>query len=188
MTCTTTNILLSQWDRVIFEKLTATGQGISSFHETQRFTIVFTTASHFSTSSARWIKSTASNTVSLRFILILSSRLLTCLQSSLFSLSFPTNCPYPLSLVPRRNACPIHLTILLSQLYLAKIINYEALCWAYFSTTLLLPPSLIRLLHCCSFLCGAIPPFSFLFPLVPHTAHGGNGILFSPFEAWMKVR
>jgi len=106
----------------------------------------------------------------------------TCLQSGRFSLSFPTICPYPLSLVPMRTTCPTHLTILLSQLHLAKIINYEALCWVYFSTILLLPPS-VRLLHCCSFNCSAITPFSVLFPLLPHTAEGGNGIVFSLFEA-----
>jgi hypothetical protein len=46
-------ILLSQWDRVYFKKLKATSQEISSFHEIQRFTTVFTTASHCSTSLAR---------------------------------------------------------------------------------------------------------------------------------------
>ena len=119
---------------------------------------------------------------------ILSSHLLTCLESGLFSLSFPTNCPYPLSLVSMLTTCPTNLTIFLSHLHWAKIINYEALCWAYFSTILLLPPCSFRQLHCCSFICGAITPFSILFPLVPHTAEGGNGILFSPFEDWMKVR
>ena len=114
-------------------------------HETQMSTIVFTTASHCSTSSARWIQSTVSNTVYLRFILILSLQLLSVF-SGLFSLSFPTICPYPLSLVPMRTTCPTYLTILLSKLHLAKIINYEALCWVYFSTILLLPPSSVR--HC----------------------------------------
>ena len=116
---TTTNILLpiilSQLDRVLFEKLTATSQWISSFHETQRFITVFTTASHCSTSSGRWIQSTASKPFSFIFILILSSHLLTCLQSSLF-----------LRLAPMHTTCPTNQTILLSQLHLARIINYEA--------------------------------------------------------------
>jgi hypothetical protein len=129
--------------------------------------------------SSRWIQSTASNPVSLRLILILSSHLLMCLQSGLFSLSFPTNCPYPLSLDPMRTTCPTNLTILLSHLHLAKIINYEALCWAYFYTTLLLHPCSVRQLHCCSFTCGAIASYSILFPLVPHIAEGGNGIFFT---------
>jgi len=72
---------------------------------------------------------------------------------------------------------------LLSHLHLAKIINYEALCWAYFSTILMLPPCSFRQMHCCSFIYGAITPFSILFPLVLQTAEGGNGILFSLFEA-----
>jgi len=61
----------------VFEKLTVTQllKKFSAFYGTWRFITVLTRARHWSLCWARWIQSTPSHSISLRFILILSSHL-----------------------------------------------------------------------------------------------------------------
>jgi hypothetical protein len=72
------------------------------FNGTWRFITVFTTTRHWSLSWARCIQSTPSQPISLRPILILSSRLLLGLPTGFFLSGFPTNILYAFLVSPKR--------------------------------------------------------------------------------------
>ena len=76
--------LLTPWSRVLLEKLTGSQlvQKFPAFYGTQRFIIAFTSACHLSLSWARWIQSMPPHPTSWRFILILSSQVVSFPQIS----------------------------------------------------------------------------------------------------------
>jgi hypothetical protein len=80
-------------NKVLLKRLTVTQlvKRVSTFYQTYRFITMFTTASQWTLSWARWIQYTSSYTVSLRSTLILSYHLCLGLPSGLFPPSeFPT--------------------------------------------------------------------------------------------------
>jgi hypothetical protein len=81
-------------------------KNFSAFYGTRRFSTVFTRALHWFLSRARSIHSVTSHPISLRYILILSSRLRLGLHSCLFPSGFPTNILYALPFSRIRATCP----------------------------------------------------------------------------------
>jgi hypothetical protein len=79
---------------------------------TRLFITVYTTARNRSLSWANWIHSTLPQPVSLRYILIPSSRLRLGLPSGLFPSGFPTKAFYTFLSSPMRATCPARLIFL----------------------------------------------------------------------------
>jgi hypothetical protein len=84
----------------------------STFYGTQRFITVFTTAGHWPLSSVRWVQSTPSHHISLRFIFILPSHLHLCLPSCSSLQAFQPKSHIHLSSIMKAT-CPSHLTLLI---------------------------------------------------------------------------
>ena len=102
--------LLTQWCRVLLEKLTGLQlvKKFPIFHGTRRFMTALTSVHHLSILG----QPIYSYPTSWRSVLILSTHLCLGLPSGLFSSSFPTKTLYtPLS-SPTRTTCPAHLILL----------------------------------------------------------------------------
>jgi hypothetical protein len=80
------------------------------FYGTRRLITVFTRVRHRSLSSARLIQSIPLHPISLRSILILSTRLRLGLPSGLFPSGFNTKIVYAFRFGTMRATCPAHLT------------------------------------------------------------------------------
>ena len=106
--------LLTQWCRVLLEKLTGLQlvKKFPAFHGTPRFITALTSVRHLSLSWASPIQSIYPHPTSWRSILILSAHLRLDLPSGLLPSGFPTKTLYtPLS-TPIRATCPAHLILL----------------------------------------------------------------------------
>jgi hypothetical protein len=102
------------WSRVLLEKLTVTQlvKKFLAFYGTRRLTTVFTTARHWSLFWSRWIYTTSSHLISLRFILILSSYLWLRFPSCLLLSCFRSKIVYGFLISPMRAICPVPLILL----------------------------------------------------------------------------
>jgi hypothetical protein len=80
---------------------------------------------------ARWIHSTSFHSLSLRFILMLSSQLYLGLPSSFFPPGFPTKIPSTFLMVSMHAICPSHVIFfhLITLIILLKSTNYENLLY-----------------------------------------------------------
>ena len=108
------NYLLTQWCRVLLEKLTSLQlvKKLPAFHGTRRFITAFTIVRHLSLSWASPIQSIYQHPTSWRSILKLSTHLRLGLPSGLFPSGFPTKTLYtPLS-SPICATCPAHLILI----------------------------------------------------------------------------
>jgi hypothetical protein len=89
---------LTSWSQALLEKppIVQPFKNFPAFYGTRMFITVFTRALHWSLSRARVIQYTPSHPISLslRYILILSTHLHLGLPSGLFPSGFPTNIPY----------------------------------------------------------------------------------------------
>jgi hypothetical protein len=83
-------------EQTALEKLTViqTVQNLPAFYATRRLITVFIRTRHWSLSWVRWFQPTPSQSISLRFILILSPHLHLGLPSGVFPSSFPTKILY----------------------------------------------------------------------------------------------
>ena len=103
--------LLTQWCRVLLEKLTGLQlfKKFPAFHGTRRFITALTSVRHLSLSWARPIQSIYPHPTSWRSILILSTHLGLGLPSGVFPSGFPTKTLYTPHSSPTRATCPAHL-------------------------------------------------------------------------------
>ena len=106
--------LLTQWSRVLLEKLTGFQlvKKFPAFYGTQWFIITYARVRHLSLSWVRSIQSVPPIPLQRRSSLILSSHLHLGLPSGLCPSSFPTKTPYTLLLSLIRATCPAHLILL----------------------------------------------------------------------------
>jgi len=119
--------MLILWSRALFDKLTITQpvKEIPSFYRIRRFITVLTTVRHWSPTWARWIQSTHSHPVSLRYILILPFHLHLGLPSGLFPSGFPTKIFVRIS-HPSHACCtprPFHFLHLITLITFGKAYN-----------------------------------------------------------------
>jgi hypothetical protein len=129
MACSDSELILSwtgtahhsttKWNAVhdcgaLLEKVTVVQlvKELPASYGTRRFTIVLTRVRHWSLPWARWIHSTLSHPISLRFIIILSSDLRPGLPSGLFPSGFPTKIMYAFIIYPMHATCSTHLILL----------------------------------------------------------------------------
>ena len=103
--------LLSQWNRVLLEKLAGFQlvKKFPAFYGTRRFITAFTRARHLSLSRVRSIQTIPPHPTSWRYILIVSSHLRLGPPSCLFPSGFPTKILYTPLLSPIRTTSPAQL-------------------------------------------------------------------------------
>jgi hypothetical protein len=87
-------------------------QEITPFHGNRTFITVFTRARHWSLFWTRWIQSTPSHPITLRYILILSFHLRLDLPCGHFPSGFPTKILYAFLVSPMCITCRTHLIFL----------------------------------------------------------------------------
>jgi hypothetical protein len=90
------------WEAAVVQKL----KNFRTFYGTQNFITLFTRALHWSLSRDRSIQLTPPHTISLRYILIISTYLRLGLLSGLFPSGFPTSILHAFVLSPIRATCP----------------------------------------------------------------------------------
>jgi hypothetical protein len=104
---------LTPWSWVLLEKppFARLLKNFQAFYGPRMFITVFTRAFHWSLSWAGWIQFIPRHSISLWFILILSSYPLLGLHSCLFPFGFPTKNPIRMSVLLMHATCPAHLIL-----------------------------------------------------------------------------
>jgi hypothetical protein len=99
---------VTPWSRILLENLIVTQllKKFTTFHGTRGSVAVFTIARHWFLSWARWIQSTLSHPISIRFILILPFHVCLGLPSGHFPTGFPTKILYAFLISPVRDTYP----------------------------------------------------------------------------------
>jgi hypothetical protein len=105
-----TNWQTNSWSEVL-QKLTLPQHIKKSltFYGTRRYITMFALACNVSLSWARWIQSTHSNHVSVRFTLILSTQLSPSFPNRIVPSGIPIQIYYAFLLSPKHATCPTHI-------------------------------------------------------------------------------
>jgi hypothetical protein len=106
----------------------------STFYGTRRFITVFARTLHWPPSWARSVRSIPPHTLTLRYILMLSSHVCLGLPNCLFPSGFPTK----IHVLPMRTTCPAHHILL--DLIILIILGEEYMLWSSSLCSFLQPP------------------------------------------------